>query len=87
VLIILHLLIAVVLPLRWHAIRDEFARRLGERIAQELEHVYADLPAAVAEGLLKERRQVEQLLGETREVTGWLEQREQSASITSLYGR
>ncbi|MCI0459209.1 MAG: hypothetical protein L0Z62_19815, partial [Gemmataceae bacterium] len=87
VLIILHVLIAVVLPLRWHAIRDEFERQLARRIADELEQVYAGLPARVAEDLLKERRRVEQLLGETREVTGWLEQREQAASIAGLYGR
>src|SRR5581483_8524471 len=76
VLIILHVLIAVVLPLRWLAIRDEFERRLADRLREDLEHVYAELPAAVAEALQKERRQVEQLLNETREVTGWLEQRE-----------
>ncbi|HYT93025.1 MAG TPA: GTPase domain-containing protein [Gemmataceae bacterium] len=86
VLILLHLLITVVLPLRWHAIRDEFARRLGERIQADLEHVYSNLPAEVAEQLQKERRQVEQLLGETKEVAGWLEQREQAASIVGLYG-
>ncbi len=86
VLIILHVLIAVVLPLRWLAIRDEFERRLADRIREDVEHVYAELPASVAEALQKERRQVEQLLNETREVTGWLEQREQAASIAGLYG-
>jgi hypothetical protein len=86
VMIILHLLIAVVLPLRWLAIRDEFERRLGGRIQSDLELVYANLPATVADTLRLERRQVEQLLGEVREVTGWLEKREQAASIAGLYG-
>jgi hypothetical protein len=31
--------------------------------------------------------QVEQLLGDTREVQGWLEQRVQAATITGLYGK
>jgi hypothetical protein len=37
--------------------------------------------------LLGERRQVEQFLGEIREVSGWLEKREQAASIAGLYGK
>jgi hypothetical protein len=87
VLIILHLLIAVILPLRWAAIREEFERQLGRRIQDDLEQVYLELPGEVAEALRKERQQVEQLLGEVREVTGWLEKREQAASIAGLYGR
>ncbi len=87
VLVILHLLIAVVLPLRWNAIREEFERQLGRRIQEDLEQVYLELPGGVSEALLKERRTVEQLLGEVREVTGWLEKREQAASIAGLYGR
>ncbi len=87
VMIILHVLIAVILPLRWHAIRDEFERQLARRIQDDLERVYSNLPGQVADDLLRERRRVEQLLGEAREVTGWLEQREQAASITGLYGR
>jgi hypothetical protein len=86
VLILLHVLIAVVLPLRWAAIRDEFERQLARRIQEDLEQVYLELPGGVADDLQKERRQVEQMLGEVREVTGWLEKREQAASIAGLYG-
>jgi hypothetical protein len=87
VLIILHFLIALVLPLRWNAIREEFARRLGRRLQEDLEQVYLELPADVAEALKKERQQVEQLQGEVREVAAWLEKREQAASIAGLYGK
>jgi hypothetical protein len=87
VLVILHILITVLLPLRWTAIRGEFQRRLQARLTEEMENVYDPLPAQVAEALRAERRQVEQLLGETREVAGWLEQREQAASIAGLYGK
>ncbi len=87
VLMILHVLIAVFLPLRWLAIRGEFHKQLEERMRVELEHIYAAVPEEVAEALNAERRKVEHLLGETREVTGWLEQREQAASIVGLYGK
>ena len=55
--------------------------------ASELQGVYAAIPAEVAEGLHLERRRIEQLLTETREVTTWLEQREQAATIAGLYGQ
>src|SRR5260370_25826243 len=81
VLILLHVLIVLLLPLRWPAIRGEFQRRLERRVRSELENAYASIPAEVAEALRLERRQVEQLLGDTREVTLWLEQPEQAASV------
>jgi hypothetical protein len=87
VLIVLHVLVAVFLPLRWVAIRGEFHGLLEDRMRAELEQIYGDVPQEVAEALKAERRQVEHLLGETREVTGWLEQREQAASIAGLYGK
>jgi hypothetical protein len=87
VLIILHVLIAMLLPLRWTAIRGEFKRRLEQRLHEDVESIYAPIPADVAEALRQERRQVEQLQGETHEVATWLEQHEQAASIAGLYGR
>jgi hypothetical protein len=87
VLMVLHVVIAVFLPLRWVAIRGEFHKQLEERMRAELEQIYAGVPQEVAEALKTERRKVEHLLGETREVTGWLEQREQAASIAGLYGK
>jgi hypothetical protein len=87
VLVILHLLMVLLLPVRWAAIRGEFERRLRRTVESDLQGVYASIPAEVAETLHLERRQIEHLLGETREVATWLEQREQAASITGLYGR
>jgi hypothetical protein len=86
-LIILHILIVLILPLRWPAIRGEFQRRLTQRLRSELESVYAKIPADTADALRAERREVERLLHETRDVTTWLEQREQAASIAGLYGK
>ena len=87
VLVILHVLIALLLPLRWSQIRGEFKSRLEKRLQQELENVYGPVPEDVAALLLAERRQVEKLAGETREVASWLRQREQSASVAGLYGK
>ncbi len=86
VLIILHILIVLLLPLRWPAIRGEFRRRLERRVKSELESAYAPIPVDLADTLQAERRQILHLLGETRDVTNWLEQREQAASIAGLYG-
>jgi hypothetical protein len=86
VLVVLHVLISLLLPLRWRSIRGEFQRRLEERLRKELEGVYAPIPGDVAETLKAERCRVEQLQSETHEVAEWLSRREQAASITSLYG-
>jgi hypothetical protein len=86
VLVILHVLIALLLPVRWSAIRGEFRQRLEARLSKELEDVYGPVPADVAAALAAERRQVGKLAAETREVASWLRQREQSASVSGLYG-
>jgi hypothetical protein len=86
VLVILHVLVALLLPLRWPVIRGEFRRRLEARLQQELEEVYLSVPAELADALRAERSEVEKLVAETREVAGWLRQREQAAGIEGLYG-
>jgi hypothetical protein len=86
VLIILHVLVTLLLPLEWRAIRVEFHDRLEDRLRHDLEGVYAAVPGDVAEALREERRAVEKLAADVREVAAWLERREQSASIAGLYG-
>lgn len=86
VLVILHILIILLLPLRWEDIRTVFHRKLQERVEEELATVYAAVPSDLAEKLLEERKRIDKLIADTREVASWLEQREQSASITGLYG-
>jgi hypothetical protein len=87
VLILLHIVIAVFLPLRWPAIRGEFHRQLERRLQGDLEQAYAGVPGEVAQALQTERLQVQRLLAEVAEVTGWLEKREQAASIAAMYGK
>jgi hypothetical protein len=86
VLILLHVLVELLLPLRWPAIRGEFHKQLIQRLHQELESVYGPVPMEAAQALLLERKQVEKLLAETGEVASWLDRREQSANIAGLYG-
>jgi len=87
VLIILHILLTLLLPLRWRNIRAEFRRQLEKRLQASLAAVYAPLPGDVADALREERRRIEALQKETDEVATWLQEREQSASIVGLYGR
>lgn len=87
VLILLHVLIVLLLPIRWPAIRGEFQRQLERRLQADLEAAYAGIPEKVAEELREERKQIEHLQSETREVATWLAQREEAASIAGLYGK
>jgi hypothetical protein len=86
VLVLMHLLIVLLLPFRWSKIRGEFAHHLEERLRQELESTYLPIPGEIAEALCNERRAVEKVVNEVREVASWLQQRERSASIEVFYG-
>jgi hypothetical protein len=87
VLVLLHIAIALVMPMRWPAMRGEFLRHLERRLYSELQNVYAPIPGDMAQMLQQERRQVGQLASQTGEVASWLEQREQAATIAGLYGQ
>jgi hypothetical protein len=87
VLVILHLLIYLLLPLRWEKIRDDFHAKLEARVEREMESAYLGVPGDVAKKLEEERKRIEKLIEDTREVASWLEKREQTASVAGLYGR
>jgi energy-coupling factor transporter ATP-binding protein EcfA2 len=86
VVTIFHLLILLLLPVRWPAIRDRFRERLDVRLTEELERVYLPIPGEIATELQVERRQVDALLVETKEVAEWLAAKQHSAQVTELYG-
>jgi energy-coupling factor transporter ATP-binding protein EcfA2 len=86
VLILLQLLGALLLPVRWSAVRDEFRRQLVTRLESELQAVYGPIPGETAEALLRERARVDELLSSVREVGTWLESRQTAASVAGLYG-
>ena len=85
VLILLQLLGALVLPVRWSAVRQEFRRQLETRLEGELVAVYAAIPGETAEALLRERAKVDELLAAVKEVRDWLDARQTAASIAGLY--
>ena len=87
VLIVFHVIITVALPVRGASIRDDFRSRLGLRLQTEFEQVFLPIPDAVAAAVREERKQVEAIAAETREVAAWLREREQAAHIGELYGR
>lgn len=86
VVAVFHLLIILLLPVRWPAIRDRFRQKLDRRLDEELERAYLPIPTDLAATLQDERRLVENLLAETREVADWLAARQQSAHVKELYG-
>jgi energy-coupling factor transporter ATP-binding protein EcfA2 len=51
VCVILHVFVALLLPLRWQAIRDEFQRQLARSLQEELDAAYRGIPEAVANDL------------------------------------
>jgi energy-coupling factor transporter ATP-binding protein EcfA2 len=87
ILVILHAMIAVFLPLRWQAIRSQFHQHLEKRLRSELETQFHQTLTEAVNAIDLERRQNENFSKEITEVSNWLAEREQSASIVHLYGR
>jgi energy-coupling factor transporter ATP-binding protein EcfA2 len=87
VLVMLHVTIALLLPLRWNAIRTQFHEQLQKRLRAELEQYFHQILTDVAQDVLAERRQNENFLKEIGEVSTWLAAREQAASIVNMYGK
>jgi energy-coupling factor transporter ATP-binding protein EcfA2 len=87
VLIVLHILITMVFPIRWSAIRGEFESRLERKVRDELQRAYLPVPGEVVADLTRQRASVEELLAETQQVSAWLAERESAAQISELYGK
>ncbi|VTR95948.1 gtp-binding protein : Uncharacterized protein OS=Methylococcus capsulatus (strain ATCC 33009 / NCIMB 11132 / Bath) GN=MCA1394 PE=4 SV=1: MMR_HSR1 [Gemmata massiliana] len=87
VIIVLHLLILLLLPVRWPAIRHEFRKQLGTRVAADLGRAYLTIPGEVCDAIQEERKQVDGLIAETKQVNDWLAERQQAARVAELYGK
>ena len=87
VIIVLHMLILMLLPVRWPAIRYEFRKQLGTRMAAELGRAYLAIPTEVSAAIHEERKQVDSLVAETKQVSDWLAERQQAARVAELYGK
>jgi len=86
-LILMQILIALLLPMRWSTVRNEFRRQLVERLERELTTAYAPIPEETAAVMMAERSQVDRLAETVGEVLKWLEERQSAASIAGLYGK
>jgi hypothetical protein len=86
VIIVFHLLILMLLPIRWGAIRGEFSRALGKRFQSELDRAYLPIPAEIAAEIAKERDETEAIVSDGKQVADWLAGRQQAARIGELYG-
>jgi energy-coupling factor transporter ATP-binding protein EcfA2 len=87
VVVVFHLLILTLLPVRWPTIRSEFRTQLGSRMGTELSRAYLAIPGEVAAAVRDERRQVDALVAETRQVADWLAERQEAARVGELYGK
>ncbi|CAN5287220.1 hypothetical protein BH11PLA2_BH11PLA2_10510 [soil metagenome] len=87
ILVLLHLLVSIVFPVRWAALREDFRKRLERRLADDYERSYLPLPAEVATLVASERTTVETLMKEVQEVKTWLDDIETAANVSELYGR
>jgi energy-coupling factor transporter ATP-binding protein EcfA2 len=85
-LILLQVLGALVLPVRWAAVREEFRQQLVTRLEAELRALYGPIPADTAQALLQERAKVDELLTSVREVRTWLDERQTASSVAGMYG-
>jgi hypothetical protein len=87
VLVVMHVVILFALPVRWPAIRGEFRSRLEAKLRDEFRGTFLPIPDELAAEVAAEKREVDRLSAETREVADWLRGREQAAQIGELYGR
>ncbi|MCE9533970.1 MAG: 50S ribosome-binding GTPase [Planctomycetes bacterium] len=87
VLLLMQILIALLLPLRWAALRGEFHKQLVDRLEVVMTNVYASIPEETAKQMLAEREQVDRLSTLVKDVLTWLDERQSAASIAGLYGK
>lgn len=85
VMVALHVVTSILMPLGWQALRGKFETALRDRLRSDLETAFNTLPGTITQDLLKERRQVEKIQGDTREVAGWLERHETAAGAERLF--
>jgi energy-coupling factor transporter ATP-binding protein EcfA2 len=86
VIVVFHLLIVLLLPIRWPAIRGRFLSKISARLREELERIYLPVPSDISDALIQERKQVDELITETKTIFNWLAERQQAAQVSELYG-
>ena len=72
--------------IRWPGIRADFRRHLGEGLNQEFRAAYLSVPSDVANAIAADRKRGDELLGEVRQVSKWVKEKELKANVAGLYG-
>lgn len=84
--ILLHALIALLIPMRWRSLRVHFHRTLRDRIEADLTSAYSAVPLAVANDLCADRERTMGYLAEVEKVADWMKSRERAMSVENLFG-
>ncbi|HMP02339.1 MAG TPA: 50S ribosome-binding GTPase [Gemmatales bacterium] len=85
-LLIFFFILNLLLPARWPVIRGAFRRHLRDQLAGVLHEHFGKKPQQLASAVVAERDQIDQVLAELKQVRQWVEQQEQSAQVSALYG-
>jgi hypothetical protein len=85
-MVILHALIALVLPMRWPSLRAEFRDELVKRLEGDVIAQYLPLPGELASDLRADRERALAVRKKVADTAAWLESRERGASVMQLYG-
>jgi hypothetical protein len=85
-MVTLHVVTALLLPMRWPTLRAEFRDELSNRLSAELTTRYLPLPTDLAHDLLADRHGILQVQEKERETARWLAAREQAAQVGQLFG-
>jgi len=83
----MQLLIALVLPIRWSAVRGDFQKHLLEALTKRLNDAFLAVPTDLANQLATERQAVLQLRDSVEELIAFLRQRQQATHIGELFSK
>lgn len=86
VLMLFHILIHLLLPLRWSTIRHDFRKHLESSVHDKLAAAYDPLLERVASDLAAERSRIDHITQQVRNLKDLLESRRQAARIDAMYG-
>lgn len=86
-LVVFVLLLNLLLPSRWPAIRSSLRRRLCDQVLKILRDHYLSLPAKLSSSLAAERAAIDALRAEIGTVRSWIDSQEKNTQVTALYGR
>lgn len=86
-LVLMQLVIALVLPIRWSAVRGDFQRYLHELLSKRLDDAFLAVPADLARELTRERAAIVEIRDAVEQVIALLRQRQQASQVSELFSQ